>query len=206
MIFGIFATMLTAKGLDMADAKFNFSGMYPKASSFGGMSPDDAQKTSMGVSDVKNPALTKVDDLRIMGAKSVEGNSNVYKEINIHGKINTELDEVDLVHKIIYEDKSAEKLYMENPDFPQTEVQWAEKQIFKKGSNRISSLQQPEFKLSSQVSANIPSVDELKNINDYVFRIDADTPKLRDAVQTQLEKLKTKYPEFNFSATYGGKK
>ena len=55
--------MLTAKGLDIADAKFNFSGMYPKASSFGGMSPDDAQKVSIVANDVKNPALTKVDDV-----------------------------------------------------------------------------------------------------------------------------------------------
>ena len=44
MILGMFSSMGTAKGLDMADAKFNFSGLYPKASSFGGMSVEDAQR------------------------------------------------------------------------------------------------------------------------------------------------------------------
>ncbi len=45
--------------------------------------------------------------------------------MNIHGKTNTEIDEVDLVNQIIYEAKSAGKLYMENADFLQTEQQWA---------------------------------------------------------------------------------
>ena len=127
------------------------------------------------------------------------------KEVNIHGKINSELDEVDLVNKIIFEDKNASKLYMDNPDFPQTELQWAEKQILKKGRNRIEALQQSEFKLSSQASSNLPLVEELKGIKNYVFRIDADTPALREAVQIQLDKLSELFPEFNFSATFGGK-
>ena len=91
------------------------------------------------------------------------------KEVNIHGKINSELDEVDLVKKIIYEDKSAAKLYMDNPDFPQTEAQWAYKQIYKKGSNRINALQQADFTLSG--NGNLPDVESLKGIKDYVFRI-----------------------------------
>lgn len=53
----------------------------------------------------------------------VKGKVKTYKEVNIHGKINTELDEVDLVKKIIYKDKPASKLYMKNPDFPQIEAQ-----------------------------------------------------------------------------------
>lgn len=136
--------------------------------------------------------------------KATNRESNSYKEVNIHGKINTELDEVDLKNKIIYEDKNASKLYMDNPDFPQTEQNWAEKQIFKKGKNRIEALQQEEFRLSSQFSSDLPSVDELKGIKDYVFRIDADTPELRSAVQTQLDKLSELFPDFNFSAIYGG--
>ena len=54
------------------------------------------------------------------------------KETNIIGKINTELDEVDFVKSIIYEDKNAKGSYMDNPDVPQTEEQWAQKQILKK--------------------------------------------------------------------------
>lgn len=33
---------------------------------------------------------------------------------------------------MIYEDKNARGLYIENPDVPQTETQWANKQILKK--------------------------------------------------------------------------
>ncbi len=130
--------------------------------------------------------------------------SDIYKEINIHGKINTELDEVDLNKKIIYEDKDASRLYMENPDFPQTEMQWAEKQILKKGSNRIEALMQENFTVSSTISTRLPAVEKLKEIRNFVFRISEDTPELREAVQLQLNKLKELYPEYSFSATYGG--
>ena len=78
-----------------------------------------------------------------------KGGSKTYKEVNIHGRINTEIDEVDLVNQIIYEDKSAGKLYMENADFPQTEQQWAFKQIYKKGSNRIDAINQSEYNFSA---------------------------------------------------------
>lgn len=135
--------------------------------------------------------------------KVEEGASNP-KEVNIHGKINSELDEVDLINKVIYEDKSAKKLYMENPDFPQTESQWAYKQIYQKGSNRIKALQQTDFSVSSSVTNNLPDVEDLKGLKDYVFRIDADTPELRAAVQVELDNLKVAYPDYNFSATFGG--
>ena len=123
------------------------------------------------------------------------------KEVNIHGKINRELGEVDLINKVIYEDKSAEKLYMENPDFSQTESWWVYKQIYRKSSNRIKALQQTDFNVSSSVTNNLPDVEALK---DYVFRIDADTPELRVAVQVELDNLKVVYPDYNFSATFGG--
>ena len=139
----------------------------------------------------------------IIGQAEIKEIKN-FKEVNIHGKINTELDEVDLVNKIIYEDKSAKKLYMDNPDVPQTESQWAYKQIYKKGANRINALQQSNFTLSG--SDNLPNAEELKNIKNYVFRIDADTPELRKAVQQELDNLKSTYPNYNFSAIYGGKK
>ena len=109
------------------------------------------------------------------------------QNVNIHGNINSELDEVDMINKIIYEDKNASKLYMDNPDFPQTELQWAEKQIFNKGKNRIEALQQDEFRLSSKVSSDLPSAEELREIHNYIFRIDADTPELRNAIQIQLD-------------------
>ena len=141
------------------------------------------------------------------GNKEIEATTDVVnnpKEVNIHGKINSELDEVDLVNQIIYEDKHASRLYMDNPDYPQTELQWAEKQIFNKGKNRIEALQQKEITLSSTVSSALPSIEELKEIKTFVFRIDADTPELRNAVQIVLDKLSEIFPEYNFSAIFGG--
>ena len=137
--------------------------------------------------------------------KKESGSSSIYREVNIHGKINTEIDEVDLANRIIYEDKTAGKLYMENADFPQTEQQWAFKHIYKKGSNRIDAINQSEYTLSIVGSENVPNINSLKSIRSYVFRIDADTPALRQAVEQCLVKLRAKYPEYNFSATYGGK-
>lgn len=136
------------------------------------------------------------------GGSGTAGVVNNPKEINIHGEISTEIDEVDLINKIIYKDKSAVNLYMDNPDVPQTEVQWAFKQILKKGANRIYALLQTDFTLSGEGS--LPDVESLKSIRDYIFRIDADTPALREAVQKQLDNLKAAFPDFNFSAIYGG--
>lgn len=94
---------------------------------------------------------------------------------------------------------------MENADFPQTEQQWAFKHIYKKGSNRIDAINQSEYTLSIVGSENVPNINSLKSIRSYVFRIDADTPALCQAVEQCLVKLRAKYPEYNFSATYGGK-
>ena len=139
------------------------------------------------------------------GSEKTSGNDpvNNLKEVNIYGKINTELDEVDLVNRIIYEDKSAVKLYMDKPDVPQTEAQWAAKQIYRKGSNRIKALQQIEFTLS--VNGELLDVNSLKSIKNFVFRIDADTQELKAAVQQELNNLKADFPDYNFSAPYGGK-
>ena len=133
------------------------------------------------------------------------GAGKTYKEVNVHGIINTEIDEVDLINHIIYEDKSASKLYMKNADFLQTEHQWAFKQIYKKGSNRVDAINQSEYTLSIVGSENIPSIDSLKSIRVYIFRIDMDTPTLRQAVEQCLGKLREKYPGYNFLAMYGGK-
>ena len=147
-------------------------------------------------------AELSADGIQTSMAQNEDG---IYKEVNVHGKINTELDEVDLINRIIYEDKNASKLYMDNPDFPQTEQQWAEKQIFNRGKNRIEALQQKDLvRLSSQASNGLPSVEELRNIKNYIFRIDVDNPKLRNAVQSQLDRLADLYPDFRFSAIYGG--
>ena len=51
-------------------------------------------------------------------------------------------------------------------------------------------------------SDSVPEIESIKSINNYIFRIDADTPQLRAAVENCLEKLRVKYPNYNFSAVY----
>lgn len=173
----------------------------------GGKGPHRLPASNPAVAKIKQHIeAAKAKNGKVVGPSSpVPVKQESYKEVNIHGKLNSEIDEVDLKNKIIYEDKSAKKLYMDNPNVPQTEEQWALKQIFKKGSNRITALQQTEVKLSSSVSQDVPLFEDITNIRKYVFRIDADTPKLRSAVQNELNNLKTKYPDYNFSAEFGGK-
>ncbi len=129
------------------------------------------------------------------------------KEANIIGTVNTELDEVDFVIQIIYEDKNASGLYVDNPAVPQTEAEWAEKQIWGKGGNRIEALLQEDYRVvikENDVSVDYSyTISELKSIRDYVFRINADTPELREAVEACLEQLRGKYSTFKFSAEYG---
>ena len=60
--------------------------------------------------------------------------------------------------------------------------------------------------MSSKKSKFLPDEQKLKEIDTYDFRIDADTPALREAVYEAIAKLKIKYPKYNFSATFGGKK
>lgn len=156
---------------------------------------------------------TTIDDVIVQGNQDLHNAipaksqaHETYAEVEIHGRINTELDEVDLTDKIIYEDKNGSKLYMQNPDYPQTEEQWAEKQIFKKTVGRITALQQEDFavgNINSQSSLPLPSKEELQQIRTFIFRIDADTPALREAVENVIKRLAEQFPEYSFSAIYG---
>lgn len=89
-------------------------------------------------------------------------------------------------------------------DVPQTETQWANKQILKKGENRIKALSQNEFSVYIDGEEYSFLSSELKDVRSYVFRINADTPELRIAVEDCLEQLRILYPDYNFSAVYGG--
>ena len=174
------AARLTTKQLDLDDA-------YSKAKGGNLLDADDMPDD--------------LPDVKIHGNIFNYADNN--KEINIIGKINSELDEVDFLNKVIYEDKNAQGLYLGNPDYPQTEMQWAEKQIFGKGKNRIDALKQDTFRVRIN-SVDYPLlVDDLRGIKTYVFRINADTPELRKAVDYWIEELDNLYPEYDFSAVYG---
>ncbi len=115
---------------------------------------------------------------------------------------------MNFIEKIIYEDKNASGLYIDNPAVPQTEEQWATKQILKKGKNRVNALLQNNFKVTVETDTGEIidysfTISELKSIKDYVFRINEDTSELRIAVEDCLEQLRKLYPDFNFYAIYG---
>ncbi|WP_248930461.1 hypothetical protein [Paenibacillus hamazuiensis] len=77
----------------------------------------------------------------------------------------TELDDIDLKSKTIFEDKNASGLYMENPTVPQTEQQWAKKQIYNKTVNRIDTIQNAEStRPTTNGSQSVPSVSDIQNI------------------------------------------
>ena len=67
-------------------------------------------------------ALAKLDDAALERFMEIAS-----KQDREFFKINTEIDEIDFATKVIYEDKNARGLYIENPDVPQTETQWANK-------------------------------------------------------------------------------
>lgn len=53
-------------------------------------------------------------------------------------------------------------------------------------------------------SKNLPTISDVQSIKNCVFRISADNPALRTAVQNQINQIKIKYPSYKFSARFGG--
>lgn len=87
--------------------------------------------------------------------------------------------------------------------FLKTEQQWANKQIFKKGKNRIEAVTQNSFEVAIDGEEYNFLSNEIKNIKNYTFRINADTPALRTAVEQELNNLRVLYPDYIFNAIYG---
>ena len=142
-------------------------------------------------------------------AEAIE--TGIYKEVEIIDSFGSplgELDEIALKDLRFFEDKSAQGLNTLNPatGLPyQTAQQWAEKQILNKTITRIENL---KVATATRVTVNgtqiVPTIDEIRNINKFTFRMDADTAELRQAVEAVLDQLRTKYPGYTFDATYGG--
>ncbi len=136
--------------------------------------------------------------------KLINDNNGIsFKEVEVRGSLNTELDELDFANHTIFEDKNASGLYMDNPDVPQTEQEWAKKQIYKKGKNRIEAITGSDFKVAIDGEEYNYLSYEIKNIKNYTFRINADTLALRIAVEQELNNLRAIYPDYTFDAIYG---
>nr|WP_154888379.1 WXG100 family type VII secretion target [Paenibacillus xylanexedens] len=143
----------------------------------------------------------KGDVSGIKSAKEVE-------IINKRGESLGEFDEIDLKKGIFYEDKSAQGLNKVNPKTglpAQTPQEFADKQILTKTRNRIFALENAtSTRTTVNGSQEIPALQDIKGIKEFVFRLDGNTPKLRQAVNKSINKLKEEFPDYKFSATFGG--
>lgn len=52
----------------------------------------------------------------------------------------------------------------------------------------------------------MPLLDQIKDIRKFIFRLDGDTPELRQAVENSLEQLRKEFPGYTFDALFGGEK
>jgi len=142
-----------------------------------------------------------------------EGTGDVkpVKEVEIvdkNGRPIGELDEIDLKNGVFYEDKTAKGLNIVNPKTglpAQTPQQFADKQILDKTRKRIVNLKEAIATRSTKNGTpDVPSLDQIQNIRKFVFRLDGDTPELRQAVENSLNQLRKEFPDHTFEAIFGG--
>lgn len=135
-----------------------------------------------------------------------------YREVEIvdkTGKPVGEFDEIDLERKIFYEDKTAKGLDRVNPRTgrpTQTPQQFTDKQLYEKTRNRIENLKEAAAtRATASGSKEVPSLDEIRSIREFTFRLDGDTPELRAAAENSLNRLRQEYPDYTFNILFGGK-
>lgn len=161
----------------------------------------DLDKVADVGKDVKNGTKGTDKIPKVKSAKEVE-------IINQRGESLGELDEIDIENKIFYEDKSAQGLNKVNPKTglpAQTPQQFADKQILTKTRNRINAFEKAtSTRATKNGSSEIPSLEDIKNIKEFVFRLDGDTAELRQAVTNSLNQLRKEFPDYKFSAKFGG--
>ncbi|BFH60398.1 hypothetical protein [Paenibacillus azoreducens] len=141
------------------------------------------------------------------------GEARPIKEVEIvdhTGKPIGELDEIDLKNGIFYEDKAAKGLDIINPKTvlpAQTHQQLTNKQILGKTRKRIKNIAEATAtRATKNGTPEVPSLEQIKDIRKFIFRLDGDTPELRQAVKNSLEQLRKEFPDYTFDALFGGKK
>ncbi|STZ74841.1 Uncharacterized protein conserved in bacteria [Moraxella lacunata] len=160
--------------------------------------------------------LTKVGDWDLEnvydGQKQHPIRDTIYREVELvdqRGSPLGELDGIDLKNMIFYEDKRAGNFNTINPHtgkVQQTESEWAKKQIYKKTEARIQALNTANStRTTTNGSEKIPTLQEIKNIKHFIFRLEGDTPELRKAVQQEINNLGKKFPNYTFDVIYGSK-
>ncbi|PYE51797.1 hypothetical protein DFQ00_102593 [Paenibacillus barcinonensis] len=181
-----------------------------------GKGPYKGRGTSAALDKVKQ-TIRDAKAKREQAGKSGKGPGNgskvnISKEVEIvnkRGESLGELDEIDLVNMIFYEDKSAQGLHKVNPKTglpAQTPQQFADKQILIKTRNRINALENAtSTRATKNGSSEIPNLEDIKDIREFVFRLDGNTPDLKQAVENSLSRLRQEFPDYKFSAIFGGK-
>ena len=141
---------------------------------------------------------------------AIEGNT-YFREVEIadeQGKTLGEFDVIDLQRQIFVENKRATGLDKINPTTglpAQTPEQFVDKQIVGKTRKRITRLNEQATttvptKNGTQI---VPELAEIIDIKKFIFRLEGDTPELRDAVEDGLNVLRQEFPDYKFSAEYG---
>lgn len=166
--------------------------------------PNDGRKPDDDAPNKDQADEHKDDHAPVTGKK--------YNEVEIvdhRGSPLGEFDEIDLEKGIFYEDKTAKGLDRINPRTgkpAQTPQEFADKQILGKTRTRIQNLDHAaSTRPTAHGSAEVPSLEEIKSIRNFTFRLDGDTPELRSAVENSLNQLRAEFPEYTFNVLFGGK-
>ena len=100
---------------------------------------------------------------------------------------------------------------LRHPRNRQTEIQWAERQIFDKTVAKLEFIARSDVRAGADVRASgkpfgfapDPSISELSAYRAYQFRISEDSNAIKIAVANVLARLSNRFPEFEFSAKFG---
>jgi len=172
-----------------------------------------AVKDSEEILEKEGATIAEKEIKQAVETEKVRSVSNIvkseYKEVEIVDKMGNPVGEFDKIEKgLLIEDKSAKGLSTLHPKTGkplQTAEQWAEKQIYEKSIVRIENLQNKAASTRATKSGSqvVPSLNEIKTIRKLQFRIEGDSPELKNAVEEQIKKLSQKYPDWEFSAKFG---
>ncbi|SEO97017.1 hypothetical protein SAMN04488134_1272, partial [Amphibacillus marinus] len=161
---------------------------------------------------VNGKVNTQKDQAVLNGDKQASGAGKISKEVEIINKNGSplgEFDEIDLNKGIFYEDKTAKGLDVVNPrtGLPtQTPQQFADKQIYQKTVNRIKNLDIADAtRPTVNGSQFIPSLEEIKGVKKFLFRLDGNSAELQSAVNQSITKLQSEFPGYTFEVIFGGK-
>jgi hypothetical protein len=156
---------------------------------------------------VKRFKISDPNELSRIAQEAAEAvKTKVYREVDLvdaNGLNLGEFDVVDVPKRLFIEDKSA--IGLSNPLNTQTPIDWATKQILDKTTTRIQNLAKTvATRPKIDGTAVVPEFSEISSFKEFLFRVDADTPDLRQAVETVLTQLRSQNPNYTFNAIFGG--